>query len=607
MVNNKIKKRSAKQQSLIELLLLLIVIIVVNVLSYQYYKQFDLTKEKRFTLTQTSADLAKSIDDRIYFKIYLDGPNLSSKFKRLRTSILDKLRDFRNKSGNKIDFEFVNVLEGKDEKEKSTIIKELFNKGCQYYNDLEIGTDQEKRNLILPCGIVSDASGKEYVINFLTTEAGKAEETAINKSIEGLEYEIANSIRKCLLKKPKKIAFLYGHGEPEAVFMDDLLTSLNDNFGIDRYLFNLSDQFYLEQLIKENERNIPLDSLSRLIIQRSLENLKYYDGIVIVKPTEPLQKDEAYIIDQYIMNGGKVVWMIDPIMAEHDSLRRSGKGVFPDYNNEMARNLLFNYGVRLNANLLQDLNCNIIVLNDPSKNNMKIPMPWVYYPLFSFSENNHPIVKNLEVVWGQYAGTLKPINRSNLKVTNLLVSSPKTKMQEAPCSIELNLVELLRNSDYLKTYKSGLQVSGVLLEGEFKSFFYRPDNSFEFPVKKSVKDNKMIVIADGDLPLNRILKSSGTVFPLGYDIESGRQFANKKFLLNCFDYLFDQNGLIDIRTKEINLRLLNKAEIQKPKEENELLSVKQKWQLFNTILPVSIVILIGLLNHFYRRIKYTKN
>ena len=603
----KMSKRSYKYQSLLELVVLVFVIVVANILSSQFYKKLDLTKEKRFTLSQTSKELAQKIDDRMYIKVYLEGDNLSSKFKRLRTATLDILREFRDLSGNKIDFEFENVFVDKTDKEKSEIIKQLSEKGVMYYNDIEMDADQQKRNLILPAAEVSYGADKEYVINLLNTEFGRAEETSINKSIEGLEYEIANVIRKCINKQPKKIAFLYGHGEPEAVQMDDLLNSLSENLSIDRLFFNLGDENFLSQFVYLTEKTQNYDSLGKMIVAKTLEKFKEYDGIVICKPTQKLQKDEAYIIDQYIMNGGKTIWMVDPIMAEHDSLRVYSKAFFPDYDNENLRTLLFNYGVRLNSNLLLDLNCNNIVLNDPSRANQMVPFPWVYYPVFAFKNNNHPIVKNLEVVWGRYSGTLKPISRKNLNITNLLLSSDRTKLQDAPSFVDLAIVANNRDINYLKTFKQGTQVAGVLLEGSFKSNFRRPDKIYEFPVKESVDNNSMIVIADGDIGLNYVKKSTGEVYPLGFDRETGRQFANKKFLMNCFDYMFDESGLIDIRTKEINMRLLNRPLINAPKNDSQWVKEKTFWQLFNTILPVLMVFLFGVINYFIRKYKYTRS
>jgi ABC-2 type transport system permease protein len=603
----KMSKRSYKYQSLLELIVLIFVIVVANILSSQFYKKLDLTKEKRFTLSQTSKELAQKIDDRMYIKVYLEGDNLSSKFKRLRTATLDILREFRDLSGNKIDFEFENVFVDKTDKEKSEIIKQLSEKGVMYYNDIEMDADQQKRNLILPSAEVSYGADKEYVINLLNTEFGRAEETSINKSIEGLEYEIANVIRKCINKQPKKIAFLYGHGEPEAVQMDDLLNSLSENLSIDRLFFNLGDEKFLSQFVYLTEKTQNYDSLGKMIVAKTLEKFNEYDGIVICKPTQKLQKDEAYIIDQYIMNGGKTIWMVDPIMAEHDSLRVYSKAFFPDYDNENLRTLLFNYGVRLNSNLLLDLNCNNIVLNDPSRANQMVPFPWIYYPVFAFKNNNHPIVKNLEVVWGRYSGTLKPISRKNLNITNLLLSSDRTKLQDAPSFVDLAIVANNRDINYLKTFKQGTQVAGVLLEGSFKSNFRRPDKIYEFPVKESVDNNSMIVIADGDIGLNYVKKSTGEVYPLGFDRETGRQFANKKFLMNCFDFMFDESGLIDIRTKEINMRLLNRPLINAPKNDSQWVKEKTFWQLFNTILPVLMVFLFGVINFFIRKYKYTRS
>ncbi|MDP2176482.1 MAG: gliding motility-associated ABC transporter substrate-binding protein GldG [Bacteroidota bacterium] len=599
-------KRTYKFQSLFELIIIVVVIIVFNILGSQYYSKFDLTKEKRFTLSETSLELASKIDDKMYFKVYLEGDNLSSKFKRLRTATLDILREFRDLSGKKIEFEFENVFKDRTDKEKAEIIKQLNERGVMYYNDIEMEADQQKRNLILPSAEVSYGADKEYVVNLLNTEFGKAEETAINKSIEGLEYEIANAIRKCINKKPKKIAFLYGHGEADELQTDDLLASLSENYSIDRLLFNLGDDKFLSQFVYLTEQTKNYDTLGKLIVLKTLEKLKEYDGVIIAKPTEPLQNDEAYILDQYIMNGGKTVWMVDPVMAEHDSLRLYSKAFFPDYNNENLRTMLFNYGVRLNSSLLLDLNCNNIVLNDPNRANQMVPFAWVYYPVFAFKDNPHPIVKNLEVVWGRYSGTLKPMSRKNLNVTNLLLSSDKTKLQDAPAFVDLSIVANNQDINYLKTFKSGTQVAGVLLEGEFKSNFKRPDKIYEFPVKESVEKNSMIVIADGDIGLNYVKKSTGEVYPLGFDRETGRQFANKKFLMNCFDYLFDESGLIEIRTKEINMRLLNRAKINAPKTDDAWLKEKTYWQLFNTLLPVLMVALFGLLYQVYRKYKYAR-
>lgn len=600
-------KRGYRNQSFIELILLVIVIGVVNVLASKYYKKFDLTKEKRFTLSNTTREIVKKVDDRMYIKVYLEGDNLSSKFKRLRTASLDMLRELRELSNNKIDFEFVDLFKDKNDEEKAEIIKQLSLKGIRYYNDIEVKTNEQKRNLIIPSAEVSYGANKEYGINLLSTEAGAAEESAINKSIEELEYNFANAIRKCINKTPKKIAFLYGHGEPDVRKMDDLLASLDENYSIDRVFFNLMDmnlsQFkYLADQYKNQ------DTLGKMIVLKSLEMLKQYDGVVVVKPTEPLLSNEAYILDQYVMHGGKTIWMVDPLMAEHDSLRSSPEGqvVFPDYNNEYLRNILFNFGVRLNPNLLQDLRCNDIVVSDPNRQGRMINFPWIYYPVHMFKDNNHPIVKNLEPVWMRYTGTLKPISRKNLKITNLLLSSDRTKTQEAPAIVSLSIIDNYSDKTYFNSFKSGTQVTGVLLEGEFNSFYKRPDNLYKFPVKKSISNNSMIVIADGDIGLNDVRKSTGEIYPLGFDRETGRRFANRKFLLNCFDYMFDESGLIDVRTKEISLRLLDKARIEKPKEDGEMFSDKTFWQLVNTVIPVILVILFGVLNNLYRKYKYTR-
>jgi ABC-2 type transport system permease protein len=601
----KSKKRAYKSQSFIELALLLIVIVIVNVLSGQYYKKIDLTKEKRYTLSKTTEEIVKKVNDRMFFKVYLEGDQLSSKFKRLRTATLDLLTELREMSNNQIDFEFVNVFKDKTDKEKAEIIKQLNLKGLMYYNDVEIDAEQQKRDLILPSAEVSYGSDREYAINLLTTEQGAAGETAINKSIEDLEYAFTNAIRKCVNKKPKKIAFLYGHGEPDEAHMGELLSSLSENYSVERVNFNLFKEDYLEKFTYLSAQYKNPDSLGIQIVLKSLEMLKQYDGVVVVKPTEPLYDQEAYVLDQYVMNGGKTIWMVDPIMAEHDSLRTQTKAFFPDYNNEYLRSLLFNFGVRLNSNLLLDQRCNDIVLNDPSRQGALVPFAWVYYPVHVFNGVKHPIVKNLEAVWMRYTGTLKPIPRKDLNITNLLLSSDKTKLQGAPAFVDLGIVANNRDKNYLMSFRDGTQITGVLLEGGFTSFYKRPDKKYKFPVKESINKNSMIVIADGDIGLNYVKKRTGEIYKLGFDIETRRTFANKKFLINCFDYMFDESGLIEIRTKEIQLRLLDKARISAPKSENDWLSEKNKWQLLNTVVPVLVVLVFGLLNAWYRKRKYS--
>ncbi|MCC6818669.1 MAG: gliding motility-associated ABC transporter substrate-binding protein GldG [Bacteroidia bacterium] len=609
MVKEKKQKRGLRQQSYIELILLIVVIVLSNIMASQYYKKFDLTKEKRFTLSPKTEEIVKKIDDRMYFKVYLEGDNLSSKFKRLRTATLDMLQELRELSGNRIDFEFVDVFKDKSDEEKAVIIKQLSQRGVMYYNDMELETNQQKRNLILPSAEVSYGSNKEFVVNLLNTEMGSAEETAINKSIEDLEYNIANTIRKCLIKQPKKLAFLWGHGEPEEANMDELLSSLSENYSIDRVFFNLGHENYLRQFSYLAEKYKDYDSLGAQIVLKSIDMLKNYDGVIVMKPTTPLSSNEAFVLDQYIMRGGKTVWMIDPLMAEHDSLRKYSKSYFPDYNNEYLRSILFNYGVRLNGNLLLDRRCNDIVLNDPTRPGKMLPFAWVYYPVHVFNDtaqNKHPIVKNLEAVWMRYAGTLKPISRKGLNITNLLLSSDQTKLQEAPAYVDLSIVANNYDPKYLNSFKSGTQITGILMEGEFKSFFRRPDKIYEIPLTESVQNNSMIVISDGDIGLNDVRRSTGEIFPLGYDRETRRNFANKKFLLNCFDYLFDESGLIEVRSKEISLRLLDKSRINSPQLEGEWMKEKTKWQLINTLVPVLVVILFGVFNTFYRRWKYAR-
>ncbi|MBC7425790.1 MAG: gliding motility-associated ABC transporter substrate-binding protein GldG [Bacteroidia bacterium] len=602
-------KRSGRTNALLEIIVLVVVIIIVNIIASQYPKRFDLTKEKRYTLSETSANLAAKVQDVIYFKVYLENKDLSSKFKRLRTATIDMLDEFRDLTHNKVQYEFVDPLGGKTDEEKNKIMEQLLNKGLEPYNDIEENLESEKRNLIIPGAEVTYGGGATYTVNFLSTDLGNAGEASINSSIENLEYEIANVIRKCITPKQKRIAILRGHGELEENQMADLTRSLSDNYSIEKFNLNLRDTNFLRQFLDSAWDKSLSDTmdLARMILTRSVKKLSYYDGVVIAKPTEPFEDDEAYILDQYFMGGGKLIWMIEPVMAEMDSLigQPENKMICPDYNNGNAMAMLSKYGATLNSNILQDLKCNFIPITNQLKNNQIEKKAWVYYPVFLNSENKHPIVKNLDIVLGRFTGNIKLAKRNNLKISPLLVSSEFTKLQFSPAQVDLAIIKENNNPKYIESFKSGHQVVGALFEGEFNSYAYKPGSTAGLPVKKSV-ENSMIVIADGDIARNDVNKSTGEIIALGFDRLSKRTFANKKFMLNCFDYLFDESGLIEVRTKEITLRLLDRARINEAAGEDEWFSEKTKWQIINSVFPVLAIIIFGIINAWIRRRKYAR-
>lgn len=581
-------KRVRKTQIWIELAVLLVIIIVVNVLSNMYYTRLDLTSEKRYTLTETSKNLAKKIKEKIYFKLYLDGP-MSSKFKQLRNEIRDIAYEFREASGKKFEIEISNPLKNSDkEGDDVKVLQKMESIGITPIRD----ADQEEegqtkiKNLIPGAEMISGEN--VAVINFFSFDVVANVEDNIKRAIQNIEYEIANGIRQVIAEKPQKIAFAMGNGE-----------MVNNNIG--SFTLELSKYYDVEALnlnIADPEAGLPFaelmkakpDSAEHILIHGLQRRLNSKDLLIVCKPEKDYSPTELYMIDQFLLKGGKVIWMIDPVHIEIDSFSKASTVMAMDNGLENINELLLRYGVTVNNALLNDRTCNIIPVD--SKGNKT---DFMYFPLFTSRNLNHVINKNLGAVWAQFPSTLKIRQRPGITVQNLLVSSPATKVINAPATVELITAFLqARDKDYLAKMTDGVQVTGVLLEGEFTSAFLNQKHYSAIPFINKGK-SKQIVIADGDIIRNRVSGSRG-MMPTGYDYYNGVTFGNKRFMLNCIDYLIDNNGLIEIRNKDYVLRLL---------DTNKVRSEKSKWQMINLIIPAIIVILLGFINYFVRKRKYT--
>jgi ABC-2 type transport system permease protein len=585
VTNHKLRN---KLQSYSELLVVVFVVVLANVLANQYYKRFDLTAEKRYTLSATSEKLCGQIKDRLYVKVYLDG-EMSSKFKRFRNELRDLLYEFREASGQKIDIDFTDPLEGKDNKEKSNILTQMEQRGLIPVRDFDReGIDETSFKLVVP-GADVVYQGKEFSVNFFLFDVAKDPETNVNQAIQGLEYELANMVRRCIAGNPKKIIIADGSGELDEMQTADLSRELSQYYQVERMNLNVADP-EAARPFQLNLTSNP-DSAGLVLLELMQRRLNGADGLIIAKPRQDYTDAELYLIDQFIMKGGKVLWMVDPVSAEIDSLERNPSFLATNQNLDNITAQLFEYGVSLNPNLLMDATCN------------RIPTPrreffdWYYFPLFTSRNLDHPIVKNLGAVWSQFPATLRAKSRPDVKITDLLVSSPYTKTVGVPATIDyVSTYMQSRDPKFRETMNSGLQSCGVLLEGTFRSpfVFRRKLTSQEF-IKET--NNSMIVIADGDIARNGVMLRSGNPYPLGYDRFSRITFSNKKFLMNCVDYLLDQNGLIEIRGKELNVRLLDQTRI---KDE------RSYWKWLNMLLPLLIILIFGAANWWIRRWKYTR-
>ena len=590
------KKVNVSRNTALRILLYALVLVVFNFMANEFYFRLDLTKEKRYTLSPSSLGLLNKLDDDLYVTIFLDG-DLPIEYKQLKSATRDILNEYRLASDGKIKFDFEDILADKDIKEKEAILKDIFQKGLQIEQPDVRPDEAPTQKYILPSGIVF-YKGKEYPINLLKRQFGKSLEVEINNSIELLEYEIGTAIRKGLSGKSIKVAFSSGHGELSSTQTADIANSLSEFYSLNRINLNLRDSNCYKNFASDVVNN-PQKPVFSILVEGLINQLKSYKGLIIAKPTLEFTEPEKYILDQYVMNGGKIIFLVENLLAEMDSVAKYGQVMTVNHSHNLD-DILFQYGVKVKPNLVQDIQCHGIPAINQQTNRPGF-WPWIFYPLFSAVDDN-PVSRNLENVWGRYCSTIDTTSRKTLKKTVLLRSSPQSRVAANPVLISL---DILKNRQDPSNFRNGNQISAVLVEGEFISPFRYRDGvkrSFDLPFSESIEQNSMIVISDGDLIRNQV-SSDGRVYPLGYDKFASKQFstpvefANKKFFLNCVDYLCDENNLIEVRSKEVILRLLDKSKLK-----NE----KLFWQSFNMILPILIILIFGLVNSFYRKRRWAR-
>ncbi len=561
------KKRSLKIQSLIELSLVLTLLVFLNLILANYFFRVDLTSEKRYSLSPSSKKLAGKVDDVLFVKVYLEG-EFPAGFKRLRQSTKEMLDEFAAYANGKLQYEFIDPFENADAKKASDIMQELGEKGLQPTN-VQIKKDDESTQKLIVPGAIFYYKGKEYPINLLKAQFGQGPEQVINESIELMEYEIANVLRNCVETKVKQIAFIDGHGELSRWDVADASQALKGFYAVTRFELNLQTP----QSLMKNE------------------------ALIIAKPTMPFSEYEKFLLDQFVMHGGKILWLVESQLADMDSLGQSGMFMSGSYDLNLD-DMLFKWGVRINPNIVQDLQCNAIPILSSLRNGnpeQKL-LPWMFYPVAAPPlQRPHITVKGIDPVFFQFASSVDTTANAHVKKTILLTTSPYSRAMGAPVKVDLNLARVQPDP---AMFKSGQLPLAVLLEGKFVSLFqYRPGaKTDELPFKDSITNGKMIVIADGDVIRNQRKQSTGEIFPLGYDRYTNQQFGNKRFILNCIDYLCDDSGIIEVRAKEIKLRLLDKGKLK---------IERFKWQVINLGVPILVMILFGLINKRIRKRKYT--
>ena len=585
------KRKNIKRNEILSLVITLIIIVLVNIIGSFVYTRLDLTSEKRYTLSNTSKDILKNLDDYVYFRVYLEG-EFPAGFKKLRKETKEMLDEFRAYS-KFIDYEFINPSESNDATERQETYKILWQSGLNYYTET-VQTNTGVQQIMIWPGIIMSYRENEMAIDLLSGEAGQSQETVLNNSAQDLEYKLISGIKDIYTKNRKTIAFVDGHGELSDNEVYDIASTLSKKYNIKRATLN-------EQVTALTKRDYDRDS--NIVIKPS------FDAIILAKPTQPFSEKDKFILDQYIMYGGKVMWLLDAVSADMDSLQNAESTM------GLALNLnlddqLFKYGVKLNRNLLLAYPCaQIGLVTGEGSNLQSMLMPWYYFPLLG-AASEHPIVRNIEAVKSDFVSSLEPTTSApEIQKVPLLKTSDYTKVSSAPVYISL---EILNQRPNASMFPQKGMTTAFLLNGKFQSLYENrmPESIMESPeigFRTHSQPTSMIVVADGDIIRNQLAqldyakknnKRVGSPLPLGYDQYTNNTYGNKQFVENAISYLLDGEGLISIRSRELKIRLLDM---------NKVNSNPIKWQILNVVLPSAIMIIFGIILAILRKKKYTSS
>ncbi|WP_111307412.1 gliding motility-associated ABC transporter substrate-binding protein GldG [Confluentibacter sediminis] len=547
------------------ILILLVVLIGINYVSSKAFKRFDLTEDKRYTLSEAAINTIKDVESPMVIDVFLKGDNFPSEIRRLQNETRQLLEEFSAKNSH-IVFSFINPLE--DESTRDRNMQQLMERGLTPMQLSVQETGKSSQDVIFPWALAS-YNDQTVIIPLVKSKIGASQQELVINSVQHLEYAFADGFNKLTKPKSRKIAILRGNKELE-----------------DKYIANfakkLGEYYYLAPFTLDSVATNP---------QKTLKDLEVFDLIIAAKPTEAFTEEEKLVLDQYTMNGGKSLWLIDAVAMEKDSLYNDSGSNFAVTRDLNLTDFFFKYGIRINPVLVSTLYSAPITLamGDGSESQFQ-HLRWPYSPLAS-SKNNHPIVNNLNLVRFDFANQIDTLKNS-IKKTILLQTEPLTKLEGTPRQISL---EVVTQEPDPALFNKGNQTLAVLLEGEFSSVYQNRIKPFKLSGEKDKSTpTKMIVIADGDVIKNDVSRNGPQ--ELGFDKWTGQTYGNKEFLLNAVNYLLDDDGLINIRSKEITVAFLNQEKIT---------DEKTTWQLINIAFPLVLLSLFGFAFNYFRKKKYS--
>ncbi len=557
-------------------LLLLLVLFAVNYLASSFHARFDLTKEKRYTLSKATKNLLKNLDDDVQVDVFLKG-EFTSEFRKLVNSVEEFLQESKEYSNGKLQIRFFDPLKNLDDSSAAYLLDSI-----NYFYDISPYTlqapgkigDEMKQKIVLPGAVIhyKDTTIGVNLLKGMRTYGSERDQIAkLYNDIEGtLEYKFASAIQKITSLDKPIVGYALGHGEVWGYNADDAIKTLLRNYRFDTV--NIKTDLY-----------IPSD----------------FKAIVIMKPTIPFTDGDKLKIDQYVMRGGKIFWMLDNMYAEFDSLYKSGG--FTAYDRALnLEDILFKYGVRINQNLLQDMQCDKLpqISGKQGEGQQTRLVDWPFFPVLDGT--NHPITKNLDGVRAVFPNTIDTIMAEGIKKTFLLRSSYNARVLPAPAIVDF---EFLQIAPDIKRFTVHDTAVAVLLEGKFASLFKNKMSKTQMdslthmgvPFRPTCEEEtKMIVVADGDIATNQFSQTKGPL-PMGKNLFTNYTYANKEFFINSMEYLVNPSNLLETRAKSFTLRLLNPVIVKKQ---------KLTWQFINIVLPVITILLFGFIYQQIRKRKY---
>ncbi len=537
------------------------VIILINIAASRYFFRIDLTEEKRYTIKEQTLGVLADLDDEVHVEVFLEG-ELNAAFRRFRKNIEETLEEFRIRSGNKVRYVFTDPGLAKGESARNEFMRDLADRGIQPTNVVDNKDGQRVEKIIFPGAIVSYA-GMETGVMLLKGNKASSSEEVINQSIEGVEYELANAIHKLSNAERKSVGFVSGHGELDSLSVAAFRSDLRELYDVHH------------------------TTLTRPGLQR-------HNVLIIAKPTRPFSELEKLQLDQYIVKGGRVLFLIDKLDASMDSASNATALAIPNKSN--LDDQLFRYGVRINLNLVQDQNSGLYpVITGQMGGKPQVQMlNWPFFPLINHYPE-HPVTRNLDAILMRFVSSIDTVKAEGIKKTPLLFTSEYSRIVATPVDISINQLRGLRPQDFA----AGSIPVAYLLEGGFTSFYknrFLPEGADESSYVASGKESKIIIISDGDVARNEVSLRNGQPQPLGFDSYTNYTFANRDFLMNAVAYLANEGGLIQTRNKQVRIRPLDKEKIR---------SGRLAWQTINIVLPLFALIVFGAGRHFLRKKKYS--